>query len=435
MRGCTSVVRCLLADRRIRGVELAFLGFGMAEYGVWVSVLVYAYERGGSTVAALVAVAQLVPAGIVAPLAARTTDRRGGATVLYHGYAFQALTLSATSLLLFEGAPDMFVYAAAVLAASAVTVTRPAQAALLPMLVEGSDQLTGVSVLSGWVESASVLAGPALAGLLITLDGPAAAIAGFAALLMGSTLLLARRELHADHLRPVVTADDDAAGFRTGLAVVREDRDLAALLALLGAEYLVIGVLDVLLVVLAISELGLGPSGAGYLNAAFGAGGVIGSFAAISLIGRGRLAGPLLGAAVVWALVLVLLGAWPTALGALLLLCVAGLTRSVLDVSSRTILLRAAPEDVRGRVFGLLEGIAMLGLAIGSMLVPALMSLGSPSAALIATGVLLSAFAILPAAKLRRLDEHSAVRSSALRLARSAYEEAELSAPALVLAP
>ena len=64
---------------------------------------------------------------------------------------------------------------------------------------------------------------------------------------------------------------------RAGLIAVRTDGGLAALVAVLGAEYLVIGVLDVLLVVLAISVLGLGSAGAGYLAAAFGAGGMLGS--------------------------------------------------------------------------------------------------------------------------------------------------------------
>src|SRR5205085_670707 len=95
-------------------------------------------------------------------------------------------------------------------------------------------------------------------------------------------------------------------------------------------------------------------------------------------------------------------------------LCAAGSSRSVLDVSGRTILLRAAPAELRGRVFGLLEGVAMLGLASGSILVPPLVSLSSPSAALVTVGVLLGAVALLPATKLRRLDAQSALTSAAV---------------------
>jgi hypothetical protein len=41
------VVRRVLGNSRLRRVELAFLGFGAAEYGVWVAVLVHAYQLGG----------------------------------------------------------------------------------------------------------------------------------------------------------------------------------------------------------------------------------------------------------------------------------------------------------------------------------------------------------------------------------------------------
>jgi hypothetical protein len=48
-------------------VEFAFVAFNLAEYGVWVTVLVYAYGHGGTTATAFVAVAQLVPADVLAP--------------------------------------------------------------------------------------------------------------------------------------------------------------------------------------------------------------------------------------------------------------------------------------------------------------------------------------------------------------------------------
>lgn len=204
------ILRELLADPRVRRVELAYSCFNMAEYGVWVSVLVYAYEHGGATAAALIAAAQLIPAGMVGPLASGLADRRGGAAALRRGYWLQAGTLGMTSMMLAGGAPTALTYAAAILAASAVTTTRPAQAALVPTLVERSEQLTAINVLSGWVENASVLAGPALAGALIAVGGPAAAIGFFALLLLGAALLVCTSGLgDARASRP---AEDDQAG-------------------------------------------------------------------------------------------------------------------------------------------------------------------------------------------------------------------------------
>jgi hypothetical protein len=401
----TTVLRRLLANRSICRVELAFSGFNLAEHGVWVAVLVYAFERGGTTMTAAVAVAQLVPAAIVAPWAARLTDRHGGAAALRRGYWLQATTLAGTAALLLAGAPDLLVYTAAILAASAVTVTRPAQAALLPALIDKPADLTAVNVLSGWVESVSVLAGPAMAGVLIAVDGPGVATGCFAVCLAGSAVLVTSIRLPRDAdgfiAEAEAVAEPDAVG---GLAVLRADRGLAALVGLLGAEYLVMGVLDVLEVVLAIATLGLGPSGAGYLAAAFGAGGIVGSLGTFSLIGRPRLAPALIGAAVGWAVLLVVLGVWPSIVGAFALLAGAGSARTVFDVSGRTILLRAAPPAARGRVFGMLEGVAMLGLALGSGLVPVLVALDGAGTALVAVGLLMCVIVIAPAERLNRMD-------------------------------
>lgn len=254
------MIKRLLADRRVRRTELAFSGFNMAEYGVWVSVLVYAYERGGTIVTAAVAVAQLLPAGLVAPVLARSVDRGGAAAALYRGYWLQASSIGATAVLLLTASPAPFVYASAILAAIAVTVTRPAQAALVALLAPRSDELTAINVLSGWVESLSVLAGPALAGVLIAFDGPGASIGFFAVCTAGSALLV--RPLVAESNRPAVAASADTSPREERAAAIdalREDGGLSALILLLGAQYFVIGALDVLMVALAIGVLGLGP--------------------------------------------------------------------------------------------------------------------------------------------------------------------------------
>ena len=387
--------------RGVRSLEGAFGAFSVAEYGAWVALLVYAYERGGATESAIVAVIQLVPAALVAPIAARVIDRRGPASALRRGYWAQAAAYGATAVLLFAEAPAATVYAAAIIASSAVTATRPAHAAMIPRLATESEAVTALTVLSGWVESASVLAGPAIAGLLIAVDGPPAAI-GFCAVTLIVAAALVTRAFDVGHERVLPRGErarPDALG-----SLLRSHGRLVPLVLLVATQYLVIGALDVLLVVLAISELGLGASGAGYLTAAFGAGGVIGSAGAVWLIGRHRLAGPLSVAALAWGSALALLGLWPTVAGAFLLLAAAGSARSLLDTSGRTILIRAAPDVARGEVFGLLEAASMIALAIGSALVPVFVGLGGPRVALIVTGGLLLAITVTATAAVHAVD-------------------------------
>jgi hypothetical protein len=428
-----AVLRGVAANPALRRVEAASLGFGCVENGVWVSVLVYAYERGGTAVAAAIAVLQLLPAAAVAPLASTLTDRRGGAVGLWTGYVAQALSVGATALLLLSGAPAAAVYAAAVLAACAVTLTRPAQAALLPTLVDDPRQLTAANALGGWLESMSFLLGPAAAGALIGLDGPGlscALFAGTAALAAALVAPLAARAWTAPQTTEHQKSVGDhgrAAAFR----LLRSEPGIATLVVLVALQYIALGALDVLVVVLAIKLLALGASGAGYLNAAFGAGGVAGGILTIGLIGRARLAPPLIAGAIAWGAAFLLLGAWPTAVGAFLLFAAAGASRMLLDVSGRTLLQRTTPAYMRGRVFGVLEGGAMLGLAIGSASVPLLALAGGPRTSVAGIGALLVVTAVAVAHLLARLERTAPTPSTELALLRGSSIFGVLAAPQL----
>jgi MFS family permease len=430
MRKSVAVLGRVLRNPRLRRVELAFAGFAMAEYGVWTAILVYAYIRGGTTTAGLIAVLQLVPAAVVAPLAAAVTDRRGGAFALALGYALQAMAMGATGALILADAPPAVVYAAAVVAASAVTLSRPAQASLLASLVEHPDELTAATAVSGWMESLSALAGPALAGLLIAIDGPGLVFAAFAIAVGGSLLLVSRLE----PTEPPADADaDDASqddGVLAGLRILRREAATRALVLVISAEHLAIGALDVLVVVLAISTLGLGSPATGYLNAAFGLGATAGALAAVGLIGARSIARPLIGAAIAWGVAFVVLGVVRTAPIAFVLLPVAGLCQAVVDTAGRSLLVRVTPHAVLGRLFGVLEGLAMAALAAGSLLVPILVALGGVRLALLGVAVVLVVAATVPLATLRAVDR-AVPRPEAIRLLRGHPLFSSLPAPVL----
>ena len=144
-------------------VLAAYVMFTLAEYAVWIAMLVFAYSRGGATIAGLVAVAQLVLAAVAAPVAAAVADRRSPVVLLAGGYLAQAAAMAGTAAAVSAGAP-LAAYAAAGVAATTVTTTRPAQSALIPAVAATPDQLTAANVVVGWLEAAGVVAAGLLAG-------------------------------------------------------------------------------------------------------------------------------------------------------------------------------------------------------------------------------------------------------------------------------
>jgi MFS family permease len=428
----------VFANPQLRRIELAFAAFNAAEWGVWIAMLVYAYRHGGVLASGLVALAQLTPSALFAPIGATLADRHPPARVLAVGYVAQATAMGATAAALVLSAPPVVAYALAAVAATAVTITRPTQAALIPSLVRGIDELTGVNVVSGWIESLSLLVAPILTGALLAISGPAAVFAVMAIAGAGAAILVAPLPGVTRTSAPKAEHSDDAAlaepALRQLAAVTRtvmRHRSARVLIFLLGAQFVLLGALDILFVVLAVRVLGLGGAGAGYLNAAFGAGGVLGILATIQMIGRARLAPPLAVAALVWAAAFVVLGLWPTVLGAFLLLALAGAGRTLLDVTVRSLLQRTVSADVLARVFGLIETLDSAGLAVGSILAPALVALLGPSAAIAGLAAIFPVLLLLTGPALRNIDADADVPIVDIALLRSLAIFESVGAPVL----
>src|SRR5258708_1495348 len=272
--GCNSGGRRLRAfgslagNRALLRVLAAYVMFVRAEHAVWIDMLGFAYSRGGAAIAGLVGVAQLVPAAAVAPVVASVADRRSPVVRLAGGYLAQAAAMAGTAAAVIAGAP-VAAYAAAVAAATAVTTTRPAQSALLPSVAATPDQLTAANVVVGWLEAAGVAAAGLLAGVLISLAGVGSVFVVCAGLGLVAGLLVAGLRVAglapAEQGAPLVVA-----GVGEGLRLAASQPRLRLMLALLTADAVVVGALDLLVVILAISVLGRSQAWAGYLAFGFG---------------------------------------------------------------------------------------------------------------------------------------------------------------------
>ena len=409
-------------------MQIAFSAFNGAEWAVWIAMLVYAYDRGGATMAGAVALIQLVPATLFAPFASVLGDRYRPARVLTLGYVAQATGMGATAAVLLLDGPPVLAYLCAAVAATAVTMTRPTMAALTPALCRVPEELTASNVVSGWNESVSLLVAPTVAGILLAVAGPGWVFLVMGAAVLGGALLV------ATIAGPAANPSRDTS-VRTelveGFSVVVHEPGARTLVGLLGAQFVALGVLDVLYVVLAVGTLGMGDGGAGYLSAAFGAGGALGIAVTASLVGRARLMPAVVGSLVVWGVSFAVMAVWSTVAGALLLLALAGAARSLFDVAGRTLLQRTAPPEVLARVFGVLEGLTMAGLALGSVLAPVLVHFGGATAAILGTGALLPLLALAAGKRLFTLDASAHVPIVEIGLLRSLRLFAVLPPPAL----
>jgi len=380
-------LRGAFSNPDLRRVQLAYMGSSVGIYANSIAVAVYAFRHGGATAVGVFMFVRLAIAATTAPFAASLADRYRQERVMLGSDLLRVATLAASCVVVAAHAPALALYVLATLTSIFGAAFRPAEASLLPTLARSPEELTAANVAAGWIESFSVLAAPALAGLVLGLGGAGAVFAVMAGVALLGGLLVA----------PVAgppaggAGSDAQAAARAAIA----EPGPRALVWLLTVESLAIGALDVLYVVLAVGVLHDGGSEAGYLNAAFGAGGVAGIAATAALVGRRRLAPALLSGLVLWAAALAVLAAAPSFAAAFALLALAGVGRTVLDVAGRTLLQRVARPDSLARVFGLLEGASMAGLAIGSIAASGFVALAGGRGAFVCLGVVLPVAAVL----------------------------------------
>ena len=409
--GRGAVVRAALADGRLRRTLLAYLLFNICELAVYLTLLVWAYGEDGVRGAGLIAVLQLVPAALLAAPVAALLLRVDRARALLVGYAAQALTLAALTVVLLLDLSFPVVAVAAVLASVAVTATRPAHHALMPEISGTTTALTAANAASGAVEAAATFLGPLSAGLLLAAWSPG----GVALVMTVASAVAAGAVVGLGGGRAAGPAHRPARPGGTARLVLR-DPSARLLCGLVGVEYVLVGMMDILLVVLALDLLSMSEAGPGVLSSALGVGGVVGVVLTVVLIGRDRLAGYLVLGAVVAGVPLVGAGLAGGPAPALVLVAACGAGKLFFDVVNRTFVQRLLPDRLLTAAFGAQESLMMAGTAVGTVLAPLLVTLvGGPGAFALA-GAVLPVVALLAWGPLRRLDRSMAIPRAELDL-------------------
>lgn len=348
----------IAAFRRLwLGQAVSYFGDMMNTTGI--AIMLFLVTRSASVVA-LGLVAKAVPTILFGLLAGPIVDRFDRQRVMIVADLIRAVLTVTIPFLAMRWLPGVFIVV--FLIATASTFFNPAKQAMIPNLVP-REMLVKANSLVTSSERTMELLGYSVAGViaaalswapLFLID--AATYLFSAATLLGVSDRLrsaASKQLHI--YRDVV----DGMRFVLGSRVLRSTMGLTAMVALFA------GMTFPTLVVLAYGALNAGPLGYGLLEAAIGAGAIVGALAAPQLMTR-YTAGSLILMGVVGC------GAGYAATGllrslpsALIFLFVCGAASTIYFVPLISIIQREAPDYVRGRVMSSRFLLAQAGLLIG----------------------------------------------------------------------
>ena len=406
----TRSLRDVFRNPGLRRLQLAFAGSIVGDWAYAVAVAVYAYERGGPTAVGVLGVIRYVSLAVVTPFAATLGDRYSRRLVMVSSDLTRGVLVFCGAILIASGAPSLSVYALAVVTSLCGSPFRSAQASLIPDLADNAGELAASNVASSTIESVGFFAGPALAGLFLAFTSLSVVyVFDGLTFVWSAALVLGIRPSAREREAAAAPPSDEPGGsfmneVTAGYRTILGSRDLRLLIGLYCAQTIVAGASLVFDVAIALSLLGLGNSGVGYLNATLGIGGFIGGFVALLLAQRGRLARNFGIGVLFWAAPLLLVAAWPTVGAAVAVMIMLGLANSVVDVNAYTILQRVTPEDVMARVFGAMESAVIGGMAVGALLMPILIGTIGLRWGLVVVGSGVSALVLLGMRGLRRID-------------------------------
>ncbi len=413
----TAAIRAVLANRDIGRLETAWLLSNAATYAFLVVTLVFAYETGGAFAAGLLAVVRYVPPAVISPFAGIPAARWRADRVLLAVHVGRAATMLLAVAVIVTMWPPPVLFLAVAAESGFAGLTRPLTMSLLPWLARTPGELVASNIASSAAEGLGTLLGPAVAGILLAVSGPAVAAAAPATMIVAASLAVA--SIRVPMIRTSGGASPLRGSISAGIRIFARVPAIRLVLVGFWLQSMVRGLLTVLLVVAAIERLGMGEPGVGTLQAAIGAGGFVGAVVALSLTGRARFGATFAMSLALWGLPIAVLGIVTDPLPAVAMLVIVGMSNAILDVTGFTILQRACPNDARVALMGLVESPAAALVAVGGLLASVLVAGLGSQGALVATGAILPVTALVIGASLRRAERDAASHEETSRLLRT----------------
>ena len=391
-RSYRALLRVPTIARVLLGMQVARIAQSMVNVAM---VLFTLTVYDSAVLAGLVAVALALPGIIFSPIAGALLDRHGRMRLVTIDYGLAASSLALIAVLALAGRlPAWLLLSIAAVSSLTSPLSTAGLRSLLPMLVppplwERANAADSV----GYVLATVV--GPPLAGIIVQVWGPAAALGAIGGIFVVAVLIMA-----GIPEPPIGAGSSGRLWFDAwqGLVYTWRNRTLRGLGFSVGALNIVWGVNTIVVPLIVLERLHGGPALVGAIFAAQGIGGVVSSMLAGRLDTRGRerrmIVLPTLGSGILVSLLLIDAGLLPVVLVVVLF----GVINGPLDVAMFTLRQRRTDPAWMGRAFAVSMSFNYLGFPIGSGLAGLLAASSLNAAILVAVGA--SAIAALAAATL-----------------------------------
>ena len=339
----------------------------------YVALVVLVYQLTGSGLAVSITVVfEIVPVLLLAPIAGVIIDRFPRKTILI----LSDLIRAGLVLVLVFADSVWQVYIVAMLLTSASVFFNPTLQAVIPNIVDKESLLVANSV--SWTTGRLVqILASAIAGGLIATIGTSPAFGVNALSFLFSAFMILRLSIPS-HIGQIDRANkrgldgwlEDA---RNGFIYVRHDRFVSRLLIVQALASFAVGATGALLVVLAERHLRLPPEGFAWLLLAIGIGALLGPILLGSFTKNYRNIRLLFLPYIIRGIGDILIAIVVPLPLAMLILFVYGLNTSTGMVVYNSLMQSQVPEQVRGRVFTLMDVVwnlmRLISLGIGGVLV------------------------------------------------------------------
>jgi hypothetical protein len=403
-----------LATRELRLYALAGAAASLALWAFTVVLAIVAYEAGGTGAVMLAVVARVLPGALAGPFVAQLVQRGSPRELLLGLGGAMTAALAALTLVSALGAPFALVLVLAATCSILASGQEPAQAALLPGVAGNPRELAIAHRLRPVVRGAAQCVGALAGGAGAVGASPAAgfAVALVAAAAAPLTVALIAADPHRTRRAARIAGGSVATELQLGLRAVHAASELREAVGLLAAIGLVRGLLDVLVVIVAVKLVGLGTGGVGVLVCAWSVGALAGGLGSPTLLAHGRFAAASDACAALLAAPLAIVAAAADPVVAVLGFAALGLGHAVAQSAGRTLVRRLAAGESRTRAVAVAELGSRLALVAGAILAPLLIAVLGIRGALLAAALVLPAVVIARWRAVQRLDARAAAAAA-----------------------